>query len=69
METVKIDTDYIQLQQFLKLINLVGSGGEAKVYIQQGNIKVNGEIELRRGRKLFPNDEIDIKDVGSFVIR
>lgn len=68
MKKVKIDTDYIQLQQFLKLINLVSSGGEAKEIILEGNIKVNGASENRRGRKLYPGDKILIPEVGAFVL-
>ncbi|QNO14997.1 S4 domain-containing protein YaaA [Alkalicella caledoniensis] len=67
-QRVKIETEYIQLQQFLKLINLVSSGGEAKEIIQQGIIKVNGEVEIRRGRKLYSNDSIIIEDVDEFII-
>lgn len=68
MEKIKIDTDYIQLQQFLKLINLVSSGGEAKEIILEGFIKVNGTAENRRGRKLYPGDKILIPDVGAFIL-
>ena len=68
MEKVKIDTEYIQLQQFLKLINLVSSGGEAKEIITQGVIQVNGETEIRRGKKLYPGDKVNIPDVGSFLV-
>lgn len=56
----KIDTDYIELQQLLKKENIVGSGGEAKIMIKEGMIKVNGEIETRRGRKLYPNDIVEV---------
>ncbi|SHJ77328.1 ribosome-associated protein [Anaerobranca californiensis DSM 14826] len=69
MNIVKIETEFIQLQQFLKLINVVESGGQGKIFIQEGNIKVNGEIETRRGRKLYPNDKITIKGIGDFVIK
>ncbi len=57
----KIDTEFIELQQLLKKENIVGSGGEAKIMIKEGLIKVNGEIETRRGRKLYPNDVIEIE--------
>ncbi len=56
----KIDTDYIELQQLLKKENIVGSGGEAKIMIKEGMIKVNGKIETRRGRKLYPNDIVEV---------
>ena len=51
----------ITLGQALKAANLVGSGGEAKVLIQGGEVRVNGEVETRRGRKL---DEGDVVEVG-----
>ncbi|MBR3349394.1 MAG: RNA-binding S4 domain-containing protein [Solobacterium sp.] len=56
----KITTDYITLQQFLKLEDIASSGGEAKVLVSQLDITVNGEKENRRGRKLYPGDEIMI---------
>ncbi len=68
MEKIKIQTEYIQLQQFLKLIDMVSSGGEAKEIILSGIVKVNNEIEIRRGRKLYPNDMINIEDHGEYTI-
>lgn len=62
MEKIKINTEYIKLDQFLKWANLVGSGTEAKIFIKNGEIKVNNEVELRRGRKLFKNDVIEFKN-------
>jgi ribosome-associated protein len=49
----------IELAQFLKLKRLVGSGGEAKLLIQSGQVKVNGEVETRRGRKLAAGDVVE----------
>ncbi|WP_078791170.1 S4 domain-containing protein YaaA [Trichlorobacter thiogenes] len=65
---MSIDTDYIKLDSFLKLANLVMSGGEAKIVIQEGQVKVNGEAENRRGRKLYPGDSIVLTGCSSFVI-
>jgi len=48
----------MKLDQFLKWQNLVSSGGEAKFLIKSGSIKVNGEIETRRGRKLKRGDKV-----------
>jgi len=56
---MKINTEYIKLDSFLKAVNAVGSGGEAKVLIADGLVKVNGEVELRRGRKLRPGDRVE----------
>lgn len=53
------EKDFIQLDQFLKLQNLVGSGGEAKHFIREGNVLVNGELETRRGRKLRNGDLVE----------
>ena len=55
---VAIETDYIKLDSFLKMINEVSSGGEAKIVISEGDVAVNGEVELRRGRKLYPGDSV-----------
>lgn len=48
--------EYIQLNQLLKMLALVGSGGEANIRIDNGEVKVNGEVEHRRRNKLRPND-------------
>lgn len=52
----------ITLGQALKASDLVGSGGEAKVRIQAGEVLVNGEVETRRGRKLVPGDVVEVGD-------
>lgn len=57
---MEITTEYIKLDSFLKAVNLVGSGGEAKLLIADGLVKVNGEVELRRGRKLRPGDVVAV---------
>ena len=56
MEAIQISDDFIKLGQALKLANLVSSGVEAKIVIQDGEVKVNGEVDTRRGRKLYPQD-------------
>jgi ribosome-associated protein len=50
------------LGQALKSASVVGSGGEAKVLIQAGEVRVNGEIETRRGRKLQKGDVVEVDD-------
>ena len=52
----------ITLGQALKAADLVGSGGEAKVLIQAGEVRVNGDVETRRGRKLEEGDVVEIGD-------
>jgi ribosome-associated protein len=54
----EITTDYIKLDSFLKGVNAVASGGEAKAIIAEGLVTVNGEVELRRGRKLHAGDRV-----------
>jgi len=58
--TVEINTETIQLDQFLKWANLVGSGGEAKNLIQAGEVMVNEEIEYSRSREIKPGDMVQI---------
>ncbi len=58
METISIQTEYIKLQDLLKLARLVGSGGEAKILIQSGAVAVNGEVCTMRGKKLRPGDTV-----------
>jgi ribosome-associated protein len=57
---MKIDTEFIKLDSFLKAVDAVTSGGEAKIIISEGMVSVNGEVELRRGRKLRPGDQVDL---------
>lgn len=57
------------LGQALKASGIVGTGGEAKVMIQYGEVRVNGEIETRRGRKLKIGDVIEVGDKTSGVER
>lgn len=54
--------EYIKLDQFLKLAQIVQTGGQAKQLIQSGFVQVNGEVETRRGRKLYNGDEVIIHD-------
>ena len=58
MEAVAITTEYIKLDAFLKLANVVGSGGEAKILIQEGQVLVNGAVCTQRGKKLRAGDVV-----------
>ena len=64
---IKITSEYIKLDQFIKFVGIVSNGGEAKYLIADGAVEVNGEIELRRGRKLRINDVVKYKN-NEFVI-
>ena len=59
MEIIKIRDEYIKLGQALKLAGLVESGVDAKIEIQEGFVKVNGEVELQRGKKIYTGDIIE----------
>lgn len=61
MDKVIINTDVIKLDAFLKWSGIASLGSEAKIYIQNGDVKVNGEVELRRGRKLTKGDKIEFE--------
>ena len=59
METIQIRDEFIKLGQLLKLAGFVDSGVEAKIVIQDGLVKVNGEIDTRRGRKIVAGDIVE----------
>ncbi len=65
---VGIRAEPIELQQFLKLSGAARTGGEAKVLVTSGRVKVNGRVELQRGRKLRPGDEVEVAGRGEFVV-
>jgi len=67
MKPLKITTPYITLQQLLKIENIISSGGEAKFYLAENPVLVNGKLENRRGRKLYPKDVIKV-DNQEFII-
>ena len=68
MKTVKITTEFIKLDQCLKWANIASTGGHAKVLIKNESIKLNGEVETRRGKKIYPGDQlvIDVSEDYNF---
>jgi ribosome-associated protein len=64
MRDVPIDGDMIRLGQFLKLADLIDTGGEAKWRIGAGEVSVNGQVEDRRGRRLVPGDVVTLGDAS-----
>lgn len=60
METISINTEFIKLDAFLKFAGMVGTGGEAKIRIAEGEVSVNGEVCTMRGKKLRPGDVISL---------
>ncbi|MFD2923860.1 S4 domain-containing protein YaaA [Halobacillus naozhouensis] len=67
-ERIEISTEYIQLGQFLKLSNVVESGGMVKVFLSEFEVFVNEEPEHRRGRKLYLGDVVDIPEFGVYEV-
>lgn len=70
MQELKLKDEYIKLGQALKAAGLVSSGIDAKIVIKEGMVKVNGEVELQRGKKLYDGAVIsfegeEVKIVGS----
>lgn len=59
MEIIKIRDEFIKLGQTMKLAGLAESGVDAKIEIKEGLVKVNGEVELQRGKKIYPGDVIE----------
>ncbi len=62
MDKIQIKDEYIKLGQALKLAGYVDSGLDAKLVIQDGLVKVNGEVDTRRGKKLVPGDVVSFED-------
>ena len=69
MREVSIGGDMIRLGQFLKLADLIDTGGEAKVLIASGDVTVNGQVDLRRGRQLIPGDVVAVLGRAARVAR
>lgn len=60
MELINIKSEYITLSQFLKFTGIITNGGEAKFFLENNDVLINGELDNRRGKKLYPNDIIEI---------
>jgi len=67
-ETIKLDTEFITLGQFLKLADMIQSGGMAKWFLSEYEVFINGVQDQRRGRKLRSGDKVQIPGFGDFVI-
>ncbi len=64
MDGIKINTTYIKLDQALKFSGTVSDGSDARFLITEGYVKVNGETEIRRGRKLYKDDVVEVNYEG-----
>lgn len=67
-EKITLNTEFITLGQFLKLADVIQSGGMAKWFLSEHEVFVNGEQDQRRGRKLRAGDKVQIAGIGEFVI-
>lgn len=65
---ISIDTEMITLRQFLKLADVIQSGGMAKWFLSEHEVLVNDEPDNRRGRKLYVGDVVEIEGFGSFQV-
>lgn len=68
MDEVSIKTEFIKLDAFLKFCGEAGTGGEAKVLVAEGRIRVNGEICTMRGKKLYDGDRVSAPG-GEYTVR
>jgi ribosome-associated protein len=68
-QTIQITTEFIKLDALLKFANVVATGGEAKQVIQEGDVKVNGEVCTMRGKKIRPGDRVELGDQLALVVQ
>lgn len=68
MEVISIDTEYLTLAQFLKHVNLISSGGQAKFFLVEAEVFVNDKLEDRRGRKLYNRDVVLVDGVEYQIV-
>lgn len=69
VEILKLKDDHIKLGQALKAANLVESGSMAKLVIQEGQVKVNGETEVQRGKKLYDGDVVSFENETIKIVK
>lgn len=68
MKEITIKTEYIAMGQFLKLAECIQTGGQAKSFLEETTITVNGENENRRGKKLYNDYIVDVEGFGAFKV-
>ncbi|MBQ2237979.1 MAG: RNA-binding S4 domain-containing protein [Lachnospiraceae bacterium] len=69
MEIIQLRDEYIKLGQALKAAGLVSSGVDAKMVILDGLVKVNGQVELQRGKKLYENDIVEFEEQQIKIVK
>lgn len=68
MEEVKIKPPFIKLGQLLKYLDLIETGGDEKYFLENVDVYVNNEIDRRRGRKIYPGDEVIVNRVQYKIV-
>ena len=69
IEKITINTPFIRLDSFLKLAGLVSTGGQAKILISEGEVKINGQVCLMRGKKLFGGEKVEFEGQTAIVVK
>lgn len=69
MEKISIDTEFIKLESLLKFAAAVGTGGEAKLAVNEGLVQVNGEVCTMRGKKLRPGDKVYFQNMEYEIVK
>jgi ribosome-associated protein len=68
-QTIQITTEFIKLDALLKFASVAATGGEAKQVIQEGDVKVNGEVCTMRGKKIRPGDRVELGGQLALVVK
>lgn len=68
-QKIEIKTEFIKLDSLLKFSTLAETGGDAKLAVQEGYVKVNGDVCTMRGKKIFPGDTVELDGVKLLVIK
>jgi S4 domain protein YaaA len=68
MKNITIYTDYVTLGQFLKIADIISSGGGAKIFLAENEVIINGEVDNRRGRKLRDGDKVSVLGQDYLVV-
>lgn len=68
-QEIKLEAEFVTLGQLLKEAGVIETGGQAKWFLKETTVLVNGESDDRRGRKLYPEDVVEVPDNGQFVIK
>lgn len=67
MKKISIKDEYVTLGQFLKIADIISTGGEAKIFLSSNEVLINNEVDNRRGRKLYKGDNLQILGVKYLI--